>query len=93
MIVSGELLICSRQVNNPHAENENVELADEYPFYVADNPNTIESIVTPVIPAQETRLFQEQPDPISQMEDFDLFNSLDWSFDESLSVTLGPGFE
>ena len=49
--------------------------------------------MTPVIPAQETRLFQEQPDPISQMEDFDLFNSLDWSFDESLSVTLGPGFE
>lgn len=39
------------------------------------------------IPIQDTRLFSDQSNVISQMEDFDLFNSLDWSFDETIPLT------
>jgi hypothetical protein len=55
-------------------------------FEVAENSANAVDNTTAVAPpvAQETRLFQDQPDILSQMEDFDLFNSLDWSFDQSV---------
>jgi hypothetical protein len=34
---------------------------------------------------QVTGNFVDQPIVMSQMEDFDLFNTLDWNFDENLS--------
>jgi hypothetical protein len=43
--------------------------------------------VPPSDAAQKARLFQDQPDILSQMEDFDLFNSLEWSFDVNIPLT------
>ncbi len=41
---------------------------------------------TSTVPTQESKWLQDQPNVMSQMEDFDLFNTLEWSFDENIPL-------
>lgn len=58
-------------------------------FVKADNPSSMSSTTAidldPSVIEQDTSTFSYQPLIMSQLEDFDFFNTLDWSFDENSS--------